>query len=36
MTSPLLCHPPKNVIKLTSQDFSILEPPNQNFWLQQC
>jgi len=26
----------KNVTKLTSQDFSILGPSNQNFWLRQC
>jgi len=26
---------PKNVTKLTSQKFSILGYPNQNFWLRQ-
>jgi len=26
---------PKNVTKITSQNFSILAPPNQNFWLRQ-
>jgi len=26
---------PKNVTKITSQKFSILSPPKQNFWLRQ-
>jgi len=26
---------PKNVTKIMSQKFSILAPPNQNFWLRQ-
>jgi len=26
---------PKNVIKITLQNFSILSPSNQNFWLRQ-
>jgi len=27
---------PNDITKITSQKFSILGPPNQNFWLRQC
>jgi len=34
MSSPIRHR--NDVTKITSQNFSILGPPNQNFWLRQC